>query len=585
MIKTFSKLNFFLSTKNKMKLFYLILIGILVSILEMIGIGIIPIYLSFLLDPDSIKNYLYFDDLIVFFETTSSKELVIFVSSILVTYFIIKNLIIFGLNLYQARFFKDFNLETSKRLFSYYINSSLLNIKNINTAFAQRNITGETVRAGKFIEALLSTLREILIVITLIILLLVVDYKSTLIVLIILGVFSLVFQNLIKSSIIKKSTKAQYESGQANKIIFHAFGAIKTIKILNKENFFLNRFNSSINDVYNLNFWISLLSKIPKLVLEIFAVFTIVVIVIFLIYSNNYDDLNQSIGFLVLLGAATIKLFPSISAINSFSTTIRSSSVSFNFIINEFSKYKYNNEDKILNAKIVKIDEKIDFQNELYLNNITFKYPETNNLVLNEASLKIKSKNIIGILGRSGSGKSTLLDLISLLITPEKGDIRVDGKIISDVKKWQNNIGYITQDTYLLDESIKDNIAFGEEKKTLNEDRLKKAIEFSQLKDFVNSLQNGVETIIGEKGSKISGGQIQRIAIARSLYRNNGLLILDESTNSLDLITENNFLKDLKKLKEICTIIIVSHKLDTLKICDHVFEIKNGKITSSVKDK
>jgi ABC-type bacteriocin/lantibiotic exporter with double-glycine peptidase domain len=461
----------------------------------------------------------------------------------------------------------------------------LLNIKNINTAFAQRNITGETVRAGKFIEALLSTLREILIVITLIILLLVVDYKSTLIVLIILGVFSLVFQNLIKSSIIKKSTKAQYESGQANKIIFHAFGAIKTIKILNKENFFLNRFNSSINDVYNLNFWISLLSKIPKLVLEIFAVFTIVVIVIFLIYSNNYDDLNQSIGFLVLLGAATIKLFPSISAINSFSTTIRSSSVSFNFIINEFSKYKYNNEDKILNAKIVKIDEKIDFQNELYLNNITFKYPETNNLVLNEASLKIKSKNIIGILGRSGSGKSTLLDLISLLITPEKGDIRVDGKIISDVKKWQNNIGYITQDTYLLDESIKDNIAFGEEKKTLNEDRLKKAIEFSQLKDFVNSLQNGVETIIGEKGSKISGGQIQRIAIARSLYRNNGLLILDESTNSLDLITENNFLKDLKKLKEICTIIIVSHKLDTLKICDHVFEIKNGKITSSVKDK
>ena len=585
MIKTFSKLNFFLSAKNKMKLFYFILIGILVSILEMIGIGIIPIYLSFLLDPDSIKNYLYFDDLIVFFETTSSKELVIFVSSILVTYFIIKNLIIFGLNLYQARFFKDFNLETSKRLFSYYINSSLLNIKNINTAFAQRNITGETVRAGKFIEALLSTLREILIVITLIILLLVVDYKSTLIVLIILGVFSLVFQNLIKSSIIKKSTKAQYESGQANKIIFHAFGAIKTIKILNKENFFLNRFNSSINDVYNLNFWISLLSKIPKLVLEIFAVFTIVVIVIFLIYSNNYDDLNQSIGFLVLLGAATIKLFPSISAINSFSTTIRSSSVSFNFIINEFSKYKYNNEDKILNAKIVKIDEKIDFQNELYLNNITFKYPETNNLVLNEASLKIKSKNIIGILGRSGSGKSTLLDLISLLITPEKGDIRVDGKIISDVKKWQNNIGYITQDTYLLDESIKDNIAFGEEKKTLNEDRLKKAIEFSQLKDFVNSLQNGVETIIGEKGSKISGGQIQRIAIARSLYRNNGLLILDESTNSLDLITENNFLKDLKKLKEICTIIIVSHKLDTLKICDHVFEIKNGKITSSVKDK
>ncbi len=572
------KINILLNFENKLKLFNITIIGLFVSILEMIGIGIVPIYLGFILEPESIFNFPFLRDLGSLLRPISSTNLIILVSLTLIIFFVFKNIIIFYLNLLQANFFKNLNIFNSKKLFEFYIKSPILNIKNINSAIAQRNITGETVRASRFIEALISILREAFIIISLLTLLLFVDFKSTLIVFILLGGFSLIFQNLIKSKIINKSRKAQQESGQINKIIFHALGAIKTTKILNKEYHFINNFNSSIAHVENLNFWVSLWGKLPKLVLEIFAIVSIVSIVIFLVYYNNVNNLNESLGFLILLGAAFVKLFPSISAINSFSTTLRSSKISFNLIIDEFQKYNKISNKKNYEQNLDYSNNKINFKKQLTLENIFFKYPDSENYILNDVSLNINSNSIVGIFGRSGAGKSTLLDIITSLIKPTKGKIFVDGEMINDTRSWQKNIGYITQDTYLLDQSIKNNIAFGEKDKDIKMDRIKKAISLSQLKEFVDMLPNGLETIIGEKGSKISGGQIQRIAMARSLYRDNGLIILDESTNSLDQTTERNFLDDLVKLKKICTIIIVSHKINTLKICDKVYEIKNSKI-------
>ena len=324
----------------------------------------------------------------------------------------------------------------------------------------------------------------------------------------------------------------------------------------------------------------AILSKLPKLILEVFAVLTIITIVFFLLYTTNSDNLSQSLAFLVLLGVAFVKLFPSISAINNYSTNLRSSSISFNLLIHEIKKYSLFNDKLILKTKenISNNDNKVEFKKEILLKKIFFKYPESQKYILENISLSIKNNNIIGIFGRSGSGKSTLLDLITYLIEPSKGEIIIDGKTLKDGKNWQKNIGYITHDTYLLDQSIKNNIAFGEKDEDIDMIKVRKAISLSQLQEFVDNLPNGIESLIGEKGSKISGGQVQRIAIARALYRKNGLIILDESTNSLDQTTENYFLDDLVKLKKICTIIIVSHKIETLKICDQKYEIKDKTI-------
>lgn len=574
-----SNLNIVLNLHNRLKLVSIIFLGLLVSILEMIGIGIIPIYLGFILEPDKINNFLYFHSLKNLVNSTSIKNLFIYISIIIIIFFIIKNLIIFYLNIFQANFFKNLNISNSKKLFELYIKSPILDIKNINSSIAQRNITGEVFRASKFIEAIISIIRELFIVIALLILLLIVDLKSTLIVLFLLMIFSIVYQNLIKSKIIKISKKAQKESGQINKIIFHTFGAIKTTKILNKEQYFINNFNYSIKNIENQNFWMAILSKLPKLILEVFAVLTIITIVFFL-YTTSSNNLGQSLAFLVLLGAAFVKLFPSISAINNYSTNLRSTSISFNLLINEIKKYSLFN--KSLTLKTIKDvsdnDSKVEFKKEILLKNIFFKYPGSQKYILENISLNIKNNNIIGIFGRSGSGKSTLLDLITYLIEPSKGEIIIDGKTLKDGKNWQKNIGYITQDTYLLDQSIKNNIAFGEKDEDIDMNKVKKAISLSQLQEFVDNLPDGIESLIGEKGSKISGGQVQRIAIARALYRKNGLIILDESTNSLDQTTENYFLDDLVKLKKICTIIIVSHKIETLKICDQKYEIKDKTI-------
>ena len=230
MKEVISNLNIVLNLRNRLKLVSIIFLGLLVSILEMIGIGIIPIYLGFILEPDKINNFLYFHSLKNLVNSISIKNLFINISIIIIIFFIIKNLIIFYLNIFQANFFKNLNISNSKKLFELYIKSPILDIKNINSSIAQRNITGEVFRASKFIEAIISIIRELFIVIALLILLLIVDLKSTFIVLFLLLIFSIVYQNLIKLKIIKISKKAQKESGQINKIIFHTFGAIKNYK-------------------------------------------------------------------------------------------------------------------------------------------------------------------------------------------------------------------------------------------------------------------------------------------------------------------------------------------------------------------
>ena len=200
-------------------------------------------------------------------------------------------------------------------------------------------------------------------------------------------------------------------------------------------------------------------------------------------------------------------------------------------------------------------------------------------MIFDKVSLSINSGHIIGILGESGSGKSTFLDLLSGLIKPVNGKICVDGIDINlNLKDWQKNIGYITQNTFLMHGSVKENIAFGIEDINIDKKNLLNAIELSQLKNFIEKLPDGVNTDIFYNSSNISGGQAQRIAIARALYRKNKILILDESTNSLDLQTERKFLGDLIKLKNICSIILVSHKLETLSICDQIYELKNKKL-------
>jgi len=223
------------------------------------------------------------------------------------------------------------------------------------------------------------------------------------------------------------------------------------------------------------------------------------------------------------------------------------------------------------------------FKSKIKIKNLKYKYSEKLNYILNNINLNISKGEFIGIIGSSGSGKSTLVDLLMGLLTPSSGEICIDNININDDKSsWQRKIGYVPQNIFLIDDSIKNNIAFGIEGDKIDELKLNKAIEESQLKAFINSLEIGFETKVGERGAQISGGQLQRIGIARALYNDPEILILDESTASLDTLTENGIMDSINKLKGEKTIIMISHRFSSLKDCDKIYEIRDGKILGEI---
>ena len=219
--------------------------------------------------------------------------------------------------------------------------------------------------------------------------------------------------------------------------------------------------------------------------------------------------------------------------------------------------------------------EELEFENHINIKNLNFKYPNTDKNILLNINLKINKGESIGIIGSTGCGKSTLTDIISGLITPSSGDIIIDNqKINSVLKQWQKKIGYVSQNIFLMDDSIKNNIGFGH--KEINNEYLKNALDKSQLNDFVNSLPEGLDTKVGESGTRLSGGQQQRISIARSLYNNPEVIIFDEATNSLDTNTESRIMNTIYDLKKDKTLIIIAHRLSTLTQCDVIYELKSG---------
>jgi ABC-type bacteriocin/lantibiotic exporter with double-glycine peptidase domain len=282
---------------------------------------------------------------------------------------------------------------------------------------------------------------------------------------------------------------------------------------------------------------------------------------------------------MIIFTVAGVRLLPSFTKLIAGLQKIKFSSVVVKLIYNEVINSK-------IDTKIEKKGQEILFNNNLEVSKLSFKYKDENIEILRDINFKIKFGEVIGIIGTSGAGKSTLVNLITGLNLPSTGNITVDGKNINtNFYSWYQNIGYVSQNIYLSDDTIKNNIAYGVEPSEINESSIKYAIEKSNLKFFIDNLDKGINTTVGELGNKISGGQKQRIGIARALYGRPRLLILDEATNSLDQVTENKILEELKILKGKITILFITHRLSTLSFCNKILRIKNNNLNEEMIDR
>ena len=560
-----NKVNLILKVLKQKKIFLSKFLLFVVSILELAGISfVIPVF-------DTLtgrKN--------VLIESFSSKysniEIFIFLIISLILFFFIKSLLIslINYNVHKLCFKCQENL--SLKLFRTFLNQDYDFHVNRNSADLIRTIATESRLFAFILMNYFSFFSEIFLLI-LVMLFLFYLYPVATISSFIISIFLvIIFYKLIKTKSLNLSEKKVSNEELYLKYAQETFGNIKTIKMHLKENFFINRFFEKIHISSKATLLQNFYSSVPRMWIEFFAIITLVsAISIHILYSKL--PIEESLAIIAIYAAASFKIIPSITKLMFIIQFMFNSSASVNLIHKELKNLKNSNQKK--NEEDFK-NEKLFFNDKFEINNINFKYEGRNETLFENLSLIIKKYEFIGLRGPSGTGKSTLVDIFCGIRKPLDGSLKIDGKnIYSNINKWRKKIALVSQNTTLLDESLKKNIIFGEDENLINKDQLNSIIEMSDLGNFVKRLPNGLESNIGEKGLKISGGQIQRIGIARALYINPEFLILDEPTSSLDNESEMQIYETIKNLRNKVTVLIVSHKDNISKICDRVYKLDN----------
>jgi len=356
--------------------------------------------------------------------------------------------------------------------------------------------------------------------------------------------------------------------GEAFRIIAETLGIIKQIKVLGRENFFQTRFSANSKNSVRLSARTETVQRIPAYLVELWGVLGLLVVVFaMLLQGKSTVVIVSSLGLFV---GASFRFVPALNRIMIASQTLKLSKPAIDVVYKEVSQ----------NVEGQTAKQRIPFTSELKFNDISFSYDPQLAHVLRNVSLTLTAGESLGIVGPSGAGKTTLVDLLLGLLAPTSGQVIVDGKVIDLTKSsWQSEVGYVPQEIFLIDDTIRNNIAFGIAAHEISEAKIEKSIATAQLTDFVNGLPDGLDTVTGERGVRLSGGQRQRIGIARALYHEPSLLVLDEATSALDLETESDFIETLEAIHHQITMIIVSHRLSTLKYCDRVVRLEGGALT------
>lgn len=564
-----------LTTGKTNKLYLLVLLIFLILIFEMIGIGFVPIFAVLITNPESLLDKIPLFLQLDILEKINEKNILLYGSIFLFLAFLTKNVFLGFLIYIEAKLMKTLKENTSKKLFSHYIYSNYLFYVSSNPATFIKTLNHDLGLSYRYIQSFLLMFREALLVLVVLIVLMSVNIIVYSITFLIFSLTTIIFYHFYKKSLSDKGKALQTEHTKNFKIINQSFSSIREIKISQKENFFKDHFFKNIMTIEKLYFYTYIISRFPKLFLEVIAV---LMISSFSSVMYFYDTDGQLIPLIALLAAACIRFIPAFTAITTSIHSLKLFSPSLDIILKEInSSEKVFSEKKEVNKRNDLIE--FNFNKSINVNNLDFTYPGSDTKALLDVNFSINKGDVICIVGESGSGKTTLINLILGFLSPQKGSINIDGNDINkNILGWYSKLGYVPQDVYLMDESVRDNIAFGVDSREIDQNLLKEVIKAANLEKFINSLPDGLDTNAGHYGTKISGGQKQRIGIARALYGKPEILILDEATNALDIESESKVISNLISNKKVKTIIVISHRNNNLDKFNKIYKVENKQV-------
>ncbi len=574
MIEVARKLSVLYNQREKAYLCAILALNILGSFLEVLGIGALIPIITLLTKPEIIEKnslLLWMKKLI---NPASNADFIVVLSLIFLSIMLLKNLFLFSVTWIQSRFLNKKYLCIADELYSSFLNSPYSFHLRKNTASLQQHMEciGAVINGLMFPSLTIFT--EVAVTVTIIIALAWIDIASTAFIAISFIVMVGIFYVLTRIKLKKWGETRNYHRTKTIQQINQGLGGIKETKILHKEKYFIGEYVKHLSQTLNVDHKERVVLQTPRLYIE---TITVVLIVGIMLYFLNYGNDPQI--FLIkmsLFAVAAIRIMPSFGRISASMSTMRIYTPALDVLLEDL---RTAGKLSAFGTKEIEEGSEIRFKDNIELKSICFNYEDNLDFKISDVNLKIKIKNSVAFVGPTGAGKTTVVDIITGLLSPVSGKVEVDGlDIASGMISWQRQIGYIPQNIYLTDDTIRRNIAFGVCDAEIDEKKIQNAIRLAQLENFISGLQKGIDTEIGERGVRISGGERQRIGIARALYNDPEVIVMDEATSSLDNETERAFMEAIKNLGGKKTIIIIAHRLTTVQHCDKIFFLEKGKL-------
>lgn len=569
------KLRYVFNRKDKMKLIGLAMLMIVGSILELLAVAVFNPFIEVLMQTSSIEDDSFLKLLFAHIHLNGIEQYLVVLSALIAVIYLVKNIYLSFLQNTILSFSYTTRMNLATRLLTTYMNEPYTFHLSKNIAEMQRCLQSDTSQFMSLINSCLQLTVEMVTCLALAAYLFHTSHSIT----VVIGVLLLLCIGLFFMISKKVSSRLGRQNERYNAKLFQwinqSLGGIKELKILQREEYFIDSYKTN----YKKLIWGArvneLIAALPKYIVETVAMVGLVfAIIIKLLFGHG--ALETFIPQIAVFAVAAFRLLPSVGRVNAYINSIMYNKASLDMIYDDLKEIDF---EPVQEAEWQGRKENWIFTKGVIVEHVTYHYPDSDVEVLHDISMKIPKGKTVALIGPSGAGKTTLADIILGLLPPTAGVVRMDQhNIYENLRSWREKLGYIPQSIYLSDDTVRNNIAFGIYQEQIDDNAIWKALEKAQLKEFVQGLENGLDTYVGDRGVRLSGGQRQRIGIARALYHDPEILVLDEATSALDSSTEQAVMESIESLQGLKTMIIIAHRLTTIKNADLVYEVSGGNV-------